>query len=254
MLGWEDIPAINIIVNSAGIMLLPERQFSPEGIELTFATNHIGHYLFTCLIMSKLLKAAEASPKGATRIINVSSGSPCIAGPRWSDPNFEKINKTLPKEEQPNYGMMKTWSYDGAEDLSYIGLEAYNQSKVANVLFSIGLNKRLSEKGILSFGVHPGVIMTELGRYASDEVKGALKDIIGSVTLKTLGAGSSTSLVTATDPGLKLPADKDGKENLGSFWIDCQVSDKADPRAESSANAERMWERSEELVGEKFAW
>lgn len=163
VLSWDDLPAIHIVVNSAGVMNLPERILSPDGIEMTFATNHVGHFLFTNLIMPKVIAAAKNSEKGATRIINVTSLSPTRAGIRWSDLNFEKVNKTLPADEQPDYNMLKFWGAVDSEEKSYVPIEAYNQSKVANVLFSIGLNNRFYEShGILSFAVHPGIIMTEL--------------------------------------------------------------------------------------------
>jgi NAD(P)-dependent dehydrogenase (short-subunit alcohol dehydrogenase family) len=76
VLSWIDIPTINILVNNAAVMNLPECTLTEDSLEMQFATNHIGHFLFTCLIMSKLIKAAEESSKGATRIINVSSLSP----------------------------------------------------------------------------------------------------------------------------------------------------------------------------------
>lgn len=101
LLSWTDIPAINIVINNAGIAFLLERTLNEDGIEMTFATNHIGHFLFTCLIMPKLLKAAEGNPKGETRVVNVTSLSPTKAHMRWSDINFEKRNRDLPIEEQP---------------------------------------------------------------------------------------------------------------------------------------------------------
>ena len=108
--------------------------------------------------MPKLIKATEGSPKGATRVVNVSSGSPFMSGMRWSDMNFEKKNKDLPEEEQPAYEWFKVWGYSDMEDKTYIPLDGYNRSKVANVLFGIGANKRLFEKyGILMSAVHPGV-------------------------------------------------------------------------------------------------
>lgn len=257
LLSWEDIPAVDILVNSAGIMNIPERTINEDGIEIHFATNHIGHFLFTCLVMPKLLKAAEKNPKGRTRIINVTSGSPTVARPRWSDRNFDKKNKDLPEAEQPNYQVQKMWGEIDPEEKSYLSLEAYNQSKVANVLFSVGATQRLYAKyGILSLAVHPGTIQTELLRAYQTEKLEALKrmEAAGRLTWKTQGGGASTSLVAALDPKLGLPENKDGKENLGAFLADCQISDKATPEAVSSEQAERMWSLSEELVNQKFAW
>lgn len=259
VLSWNNVPTIDIVVNSAAVMNLPERTLSEDGIEMQFATNYVGHFLFTCLIMPKLLKAAESSPKGATRVVNVTSLSPTVAGMRWSDINFDKTNKDLPQAEQPPYEMHRRWGAINPEGKSYLPLEGYNQSKVANVLFGIAANKRLYDKcGILSLAVHPGIIQTELTRYAPPDIIAAIQEMMkgGSIYMKTLGGGSATTLVAATDPGLGMPAtkSKDGKENYGAYLIDCQISDKADPRAISSDQAEKLWKLSEDLVKEKFAW
>jgi NAD(P)-dependent dehydrogenase (short-subunit alcohol dehydrogenase family) len=261
VLSWTDIPTIDILVNSAGVMNVPERTLTSEGIELHFATNHIGHYLFACLLMPKLITSAKASStKGATRIVNVTSGSPTMARSiRWSDPTFEKLNKDLPEIEQPPYQLLKVWAFEDPENKKYIPLDGYNRSKIANVLFGIGLNHRLFEKhGILSTAVHPGVIKTELGRNTGPETRASIDKMVEQrmFTWKTLGAGGATSLVAALDPKLAdgVGETKDGKENYGAFMMDCQVSDKAQPLTVSSSEAERLWALSEELVGEKFTW
>ncbi|KAH8812228.1 putative short-chain dehydrogenase [Xylogone sp. PMI_703] len=257
LLSWTDIPKVDIVVNSAGIMNLPERTINEDGIEITFATNHIGHFLFTCLIMPKLIKAAETNPKGATRVVNVSSLSPTVAAMRWSDTNFEKKTKDLPAAEQPNYEMMKMWGTADAENKAYIPIEAYNQSKVANVLFGIALNKRLYEKyGILSLALHPGIIPTELARDYGPETTTALNEMVnkGMIPFRTLGAGAATSLVAALDPKLGPGKNVNGKENYGAFLADCQINDGCRPLAVSSAEAEKLWKLSEELVKEKFTW
>ncbi|KAK5045353.1 hypothetical protein LTR84_009216 [Exophiala bonariae] len=257
VLSWSDVPAIDIVVNNAGIMNIPERTLNADGIEIQFATNHIGHFVFTNSIMPKLLKAAGGKPKGAVRIVNVSSLSVTFAGIRWSDMNFEKVNKDLPEEEQPAYGVHVAWGSKDPENLSYLPLEGYNQSKVANALYSIGLNKRLySNHGILSLVVHPGVIFTELSRYASPETTAAITGMLksGTFPIKSLGAGAATTLVAATDPSLTAPEAKNGKENYGIFLLDCQFGDQILPKAESNEGAERLWKVSEKLVNENFSW
>ncbi|KAF2659126.1 NAD(P)-binding protein [Lophiostoma macrostomum CBS 122681] len=259
LLSWSDIPTIDIVVNNAGVMLsgTPERTLSVDGIELHFATNHIGHFLFTCLIIPKLIKAASASDtKGTTRIVNVTSGSPTLCSMRWSDLNFEKLNKDLPEVEQPNYQLHNMWGVEDAENKSYIPLEGYNQSKVANVLFAIASNKRLYDKyGILSNAVHPGVIRTELGRYGSPEHRDAIKKMseAGVFTWRSQGAGGATNLVAALDPRLGPGESRDGKENYGVFLADCQVSGDAHPLAVASSEAKKLWELSERLVKEQFS-
>lgn len=209
--------------------------------------------------MPKFIKAAEVTPKGSTRVINVSSLSPTVASMRWSDINFDKINKDLPQAEQPPYAMHKQWGFVDPEEKSYLPLEGYNQSKVANVLFGIALNKRLHETyGILSLALHPGVMQTELSRSFAPETMAAIGEFLksGAIHVKTLGAGAATSVVTAVDPKLGLPVSKteDGKTNLGAFFSDCQVNDKVNPSASSSAEAEKLWALSEDLVKEKFSW
>lgn len=103
LLSWQDVPHIDLLINNAGIMNLPTLQHTPEGIEKQFGTNHIGHFLFTNLIMPKIIAAAQANPtKGATRVINLSSRGVVYGPVRWSDMNFSKPNKTLPSSEQPN--------------------------------------------------------------------------------------------------------------------------------------------------------
>ncbi|KAI0542666.1 putative short-chain dehydrogenase [Xylaria digitata] len=257
LLSWTDVPTIDIIVNSAGVMGIAERTLSEDGIEMHFATNHIGHWLLTCSLMPKLIKAAEKNPKGATRVVNVSSASPWFSTMRWSDTNFEKLNKDLPEAEQPNYGMVEMWGYKDVRNKSYFGLEGYNQSKVANVLFGVGANKRLYEKyGILTLALHPGVIATELGRYFPKENLDAIQAMYdaGLYPMKTLGGGASTSLVAALDPKLGPGETRNGQENYGIYLDDCQISDKALPGCVGSAEGERLWKLSEELVGEKFEW
>ncbi|KFY65193.1 hypothetical protein V496_02734 [Pseudogymnoascus sp. VKM F-4515 (FW-2607)] len=257
VLSWTDIPTVDILVNSAGVMYVPERTLTEDGVEMHFATNHIGHFLFTCLIMLKLIASAKIGPKGATRVINVSSLSPTFAAIRWSDVNFERKNKDLPESEQPNYDVHRQWGTVDPENASYLPLEGYNQSKVANILFGIGANKRLYEKhGILSVGLHPGIIQTELSRTTSQEAFDAIGGMFtsGAFKFRSLGAGASTSLVAALDPKLKPGETRDGNENYGSYLIDCQISDKAHPLAVSSSEAEKLWKLSEKLVDEEFTW
>lgn len=257
LLAWEDIHGIDLIINNAGVMGLSNRDLTPEGIEMHFGTNHIGHFLFTSLLMPRLLVAARRNPRGATRVINITSGSPAVAGIRWSDINFERKSKDLPEEERPNPQISAMWGFPDVDERSYIPIEGYNQSKVANVLFSIGLTARLFQKyGILSLAVHPGVIPTELVRDFGAELQGALTRLReNSITYKTLGAGASTSLTAALDPKLVEGAgvEKDGRA-VGVFLKDCQVEELSNAKAVSMSGAEKLWELSEKLVGEKFAW
>jgi NAD(P)-dependent dehydrogenase (short-subunit alcohol dehydrogenase family) len=256
LLSWDDIPTVDIVINSAGVMGVQQRTLTEDGIEMHFATNHIGHWLFSCLIMPKLIKASESNPKGATRIVNVSSGSPMFSTSRFSDINFDKKNKDLPQEEQPMYQLFEHWGYKDTENQAYVPLDGYNRSKVANVLFGIGATKRLYEKhGILATAVHPGVIPTDLGRSFPPETLEAISKMVENNVFKykTLGAGASTTLVAALDPKLKVE-DKDGVENYGAFLNDCQIETKALPLAVSTKEADKLWDISQKLVKQEFAW
>ncbi|KAH6691169.1 putative short-chain dehydrogenase [Leptodontidium sp. MPI-SDFR-AT-0119] len=245
LLSWTEVPTLDIIVNSAGIMCTPERTLTEDGIEIQFATNHIGHFLFTSLIMSKLIKSSEINPsKGATRVVNVSSASPTWTKMRWSDTNFDKKNKDIPEDERPVY------------QKSYLPLEGYNQSKTANLLFTIALtNKLYKQHGILSIAIHPGIIASELGRSFDADTRGAVQGFLDSGrAFKSAEVGAATSLVAALDPKLGPGEERNGKENYGAFMTDCQISDGALPSSVSSAEAERLWKLSEKLVNEQFAW
>lgn len=122
----EMTPVVDVLINNAGVMMIPEFRTTPEGIEMHFGINHIGHFLFTNLLMSALLKA----PAGP-RVINISS-----AGNGGSPVRFDDYNFGEGKNYEPFLG--------------------YAQSKSANMLFSVALAKRLGSKGLCSFGVDPG--------------------------------------------------------------------------------------------------
>ncbi|KAL6900407.1 NAD(P)-binding protein [Trichoderma evansii] len=279
--GWTDIPAIDMLVNNAGIMNIPTRQLNEDGIERHFATNHIGHYLFTNLIMGKLIAAAQkpSAVKGATRIINVSSAGANLSPIRYSDINWEKANETIPLVEQPDYlrfSQMLNIDQDAIKADSFISMGAYGQSKSANVLFSLGLNERLYNKyGILSFSVHPGSIITELGREMDPEVWKARTEKFkkAGIVFKDQFEGTSTTLVAAVDPALTLPTKRphisdedlaktgkdlkgeDGQwEGRGVFLSDCQIYEDSKVWCTSWSQGEKLWAKSEELVGEKFAF
>lgn len=82
LLSWNDVPVIDVLVNNAGIMAV-EYKLSPDGFESQFATNHLGHFLFTNLILSKIM--VSSSP----RIVNVSSDGHRLGHIRWDDYNFD---------------------------------------------------------------------------------------------------------------------------------------------------------------------
>jgi NAD(P)-dependent dehydrogenase (short-subunit alcohol dehydrogenase family) len=253
VLSWEDTPAIDVVINNAGVMNIPNRTLSEDGIELHLATNHVGHFLFTNLIMSKIIASATNARRDAARVINVSSMATMTSPLRVSDFNWEKPTLELPDDEKPNLDMMKAAALVVDETMSYIPMGAYGQSKTANILYSVGLNKRLHEKyGVTSIAVHPGEVRTELHRTTdlmwlkkTEEWREKM-----NVGWKTLEQGASTALVAALDPKLG----KVGDGGQGQFLSDCQLSKIAPPYALNTVRADDLWQMSEELVKENFSW
>lgn len=139
---------IDVLCNNAGVMATPYT-LTKDGLETQFAVNHIGHFLFTNLIMPKLL----ASPNGA-RIVNVSSDGHRLGPVRFDD-----------------------WRWDGGK--TYDRWRAYGQGKTANMLFALGLAKRLGNKHngqeVVAVSLHPGVVGSNLARYMGDEEFQALR-------------------------------------------------------------------------------
>ena len=242
LLSWNDIPSIDIVVNNAGVMNIQERTLSIDGAEMHFATNHLGHFLFTNLLMPKILAGKNK------RIVNVSSVGTFVSPIRFSDLRWEKSQSSIPDAEKVNVAMLSAAKLPISESTTYTPFGAYGASKTANILYSAALNARLSNHGVLSVALHPGEIMTELQRstdlvWLANNMKGRAEK--GMPGFKTLEEGAATALVAATDPKLG---------RMDKFLNDCQVSEKVPPYAVDEEIAERLWNVSEELVGEKFVW
>lgn len=215
-------PALHMLVNNAGIMACPLER-TPEGWEMQFATNHLGHFLLAGLVTPALLAAAPS------RVVSVSS-----AGHRFSPLAFDDIHF----ERRP-----------------YDKWKAYGQSKTANVLLAVELDRRLRDRGVRAYGLHPGGIMTELGRHLSADDIEELQSRApsGRIEWKTVPAGAATSVWAATAPEL---------DGLGGIYLeDCQL---ARPRASEeqmggvadyaldTEAASRLWSVSEQTVGQVF--
>jgi NAD(P)-dependent dehydrogenase (short-subunit alcohol dehydrogenase family) len=214
--------ALNLLINNAGIMACPLMR-TAEGWEMQFATNHLGHFLLTNLLVPALKAGAPA------RVINLSSSGHRRSTVDLEDPHFER------REYDPFVG--------------------YGQSKTANIWFSMELNERLASQGVTAFAVHPGGIMTELGRHLTQETIAQMTKMLSEskIQLKSIPAGSATSVWAATS------ADLEGKGGL--FLEDCHIAEPATgegnsgyaPHAYDKAGAARLWTLSEELLGETFS-
>ena len=217
---------LHLLLNNAGVMACPLAR-TPEGWELQFATNHLGHFLLTALL-TPALRAA-----GGARVVLTSSG-----GHRMSPVVFEDIHF----ERRP-----------------YDKWAAYGQAKSANVLHAVELDRRLSGDGVRAFGVHPGMIVTELGRHlTSDDIaqlqsRAKERSSSGLATWKTPPQGAATQCWAATAPELA---------GRGALYLeDCQISGTTPPPGSLGAEAwaldegaaRRLWSVSEETLGERFA-
>lgn len=212
---------IDVVVNSAGIMAGPFKT-TKEGIENQFGSNHIGHFLFTNLIMPKILASK------APRVVNVSSDGHRAGSIRFSDPSFQ------------NGKVYDQW-------------EAYGQSKSANILFSKGLAAKLANKGLRAYSLHPGVTMgTSLSPGFGEEELESLKKKDAEMgwntnfDIKTLDECAATHVVAAFDPRL------DGYN--GVYLEDGNLSKNEQPTVKKEGDAEKLWKLSEELVGQTFAY
>lgn len=212
---------LQILVNNAGVMACPYGT-TEDGFELQFGTNHLGHFLMTGLIAPALLAGAPA------RVVSVSS-----RGHQRSPVVFDDINF----ERRP-----------------YDKFLAYGQSKTANVLFAVELDRRLGARGVHANALHPGVIFTELARHLEEK---DLEDMqrrapLGALKLKPVEAGAATSVYAATAPELA------GRGGL--YLEDCQIAEVDDEDTSSGvrsyavdpAAAQRLWSVSEEMVGQEL--
>ncbi|GLB06432.1 hypothetical protein AtubIFM57258_001740 [Aspergillus tubingensis] len=220
---------IDVLVNNAGVMASPF-SLTDDGIESQFATNHVGHFLFTNLIMKKLVH-----PGKSCRVVNVSSNGHLLSSVRFHDWNFD---------EGKNYD---PWL-------------AYGQSKSANMLFSVSLAQKLGSKGLTSVSLHPGTINTNLARGDWNEMYESLAKwftVLGyfrsdqrEITWKSMSQGVATHVFAAFHPSIS------ASENNGSFVQDCAVAKPEEVRswARDLIEAGRLWKLTEDIVGEAFEY
>lgn len=198
------LPAIDILVNNAGVTR-PKRVHSPEGFELTFATNHLGHFLLTRLLR-------EGLEAGRGRIVNVSS-----RGHRSGD---------LRRAELEDIARGRAW--EGA-------LQAYADSKLANVLFTSETARRWGARGITANAVHPGVLATEIWKKTSLAPRLLLLPFTWFMSSPDVGGRAVMNLVA--DPA------RDGVTGR-YFHVQREKTPSAQARDESLAR--ELWEHSVE--------
>ena len=224
----------DVIIANAGVMATPFGH-TADGFETQFGTNHLGHFVLVNR-MASLLR-----PGG--RLINLSSAGHRFANVDLNDPNFERT--------------------------PYEPFVAYGRSKTANILFAVAFDQRHREHGVRAAAVHPGGIRTELGRYMDASEQQKLMDRINEINQelakegkepfqwKTIPQGAATSVWAA----VVAPADEIG----GRYCADCHVNQIVPDNVAISVasegvrayaldpnNAEALWKKSEEMVGERF--
>jgi NAD(P)-dependent dehydrogenase (short-subunit alcohol dehydrogenase family) len=195
-----------------------------DGIETQFGTNHVGHFLFTTKLIPALLKS------NAPRIVNLSSYGHNFAPPEGI--KFDKIN-------DPN--AMSTWA-------------RYGQSKLANILFSHGLDKRFGDKFFVS-SVHPGVVRSQLTRGPKETLKinsylfflqplVSLSEWMFSISTPE---GALTSLYAAASPEIE------EKNIRNAYLVAIAKESETSELGKDKELAEKLWDYSEKLVAEKLA-
>jgi len=221
----------DVVIANAGVMATPFSQ-TLDGFEMQFGTNHLGHFVFVNRIAPLIRKGG--------RLINLSSAGHRYSNVDLEDPNFERT--------------------------PYDPFVAYGRSKTANILFAVAFDKRHRNRGVRAAAVHPGGIQTELGRYADPSHIQKMIDQInrqlaaegrGPFQWKTIPQGSATSVWA----GVVASADEIGGRYCENCHVGNVVPDGATITVISEGvrgyaldpnNAEALWKKSEQLVGESF--
>ena len=231
--------AVDVLINNAGVMACPFGR-TVDGFETQFGTNHLGHFLLTALLAPALLRGT--SP----RVVTLTSAGHSRSDVDLEDPNFDTTE--------------------------YSPWVAYGRSKTANALFARELARRAGSQGLLSFSVHPGGILTDLGRHLTEELMNEMAafakaraaaagdagtdptadDDAFGFEWKTIEAGAATQVWAAT--ALELA------EHNGAYLADCGLGVLGgDPGVNGflpylldDDHAEALWNLSEELVGTTF--
>ena len=201
----ERFDKIDILVNNAGFISL-DRQETKEGLERQFGINHVGHFLLTTGLLDMM---SEGS-----RIVNVASGAHKTGKIHFDDINLHK-----------GFNVFK----------------AYSQSKLANVLFTRELARRVKDRGITVNCCHPGAVATNIG---IDRETGFGKTVTRLLKpfFQTPEQGAATAIFLATDESVK--------DITGEYFYKCKVA-KSSKRSKDMELAKRLFEFSEQLVQQK---
>ncbi|XP_046388352.1 retinol dehydrogenase 12-like [Ischnura elegans] len=202
-------PKINLLINNAGVMACP-RKLTEDGYEWQFAVNHLGHFLFTLLLLERICESPGA------RIVNLAS-----LAHFWGSIHFDDLN------------LERRYSPTGA----------YFRSKLANVLFTKDLAQRLKGTGVTTYAVHPGIVATEMSRHFSNTLIPGMTWVcqkLGPYFAQNCAQGCQTTLYCAID-------ERAANEN-GLYYSNCKPVSPSD-KAKDPELARRLWDVSLKLVG-----
>jgi NAD(P)-dependent dehydrogenase (short-subunit alcohol dehydrogenase family) len=198
---------LDVLVNNAG-GILSDRLATVQGFEMTFGVNHLGHFLLTDLLLDRLRASTPA------RVINVSS-----AGHRFAYSGLDFA--------------------DLQSERRYWSMDAYGKSKLANILFTRELAKRLVGTGVTANCLHPGVVRTGFG--SADDTSGIehLTVALGSPFYVSAERGARTTVYLASSPEVA--------DRTGGYYVRCREH-RPSRAARDPEAARRLWEISEQLV------
>lgn len=196
---------LDVLVNNVG-GFWHTRRVTVDGLEYTFALNHLAPFLLTNLLVERL---KEGSP---ARVVTVSSGAQAMGRMDFADLQAEQ---------------------------SYSGQRAYNQSKLANVLFTYGLASRLAGTGVTANALHPGVVATAFGAEDPGPMQAFLTPLVQR-WMKSPQQGAETSIHLASATAL---------ENVTGRYFANSKPKRSSKRSYSQADADRLWQVSMDLVG-----
>ncbi len=201
----RDLPRIDVLVNNAG-GYWDTRHVTADGLEHTFALNHLAPFLLTNLLLERL---AEGGP---ARVVNVSSNAQSSGRIAFDDLQNEA---------------------------SYSGSRAYSQSKLANILFTYQLARRVRGTAVTANALHPGLVSTSFGAEDPAVIQRLIVPLMRPF-MRSVARGAETSIHLASAPDL------DGTSGL--YFVDSKPH-KSSARSYDMATAERLWQASADLVG-----
>jgi NAD(P)-dependent dehydrogenase (short-subunit alcohol dehydrogenase family) len=216
----------DVIIANAGVMACPKGT-TVDGFETQFGTNHLGHFVLVNRIASLL--------RTGSRLVNLSS-----AGHRYADVDLE----------DPNF-----------EHSPYAEFTAYGRSKTANVLFAVEFDRRHKTSGVRATAVHPGGIRTELSRHLTPDALAKLIADIDTSQPKGAAPFSYKSIPQGAATSVWAACVADAEAIGGRYCEDCHVAEVVSvpgpragvrPYALDPQRAQALWQKSEELVGERF--